>query len=142
MEKKNQIKITSLIIAALFAVIAPCAIYAAEAQLPPAMPLEKQEKVQQLHNQIRALEFLRTVVDADSMKKKGQCMQAIGSKSFCDCVIDNSPSGINFVDYVALVAATKEELKYEALPESDKGMVDKARLARDKCVNWNGKLTN
>ena len=139
MKKKNQIKITSLIITALFAVIAPYAAYATQAEVPPAMPLEQQEKLQLLYNAVDKLQDLGASIERASMKSKGQCMKAIGNEQFCKCIVDNSSIIINFVDYVALVSTTKEDLGYDRLSESDKKTVDSARLARDKCVKWYGK---
>jgi hypothetical protein len=35
--------------------------------------------------------------------KEAQCMKAVGAKEFCSCIADESPEGIDFVDYVRIV---------------------------------------
>jgi hypothetical protein len=59
--------------------------------------------------------------------KEAQCMKAIGNQEFCSCIADESPSGIDFVDYVGIVLS-----RGAPLSAKDKALVD---ASMDKCVS-------
>jgi hypothetical protein len=59
--------------------------------------------------------------------KEAQCMMAIGNKEFCSCIADESPSGIDFVDYVSIALS-----RGAPLSAKDKALVD---ASMDKCVS-------
>ena len=86
-----------------------------------------------------ALHNLEVVTDQATTLKKDQCMKAIGDMAFCNCIAENSPVAVDFIQYVAVVTRTKEDVKYEQLSADDKKIFDSSRAARDECVNWKGK---
>lgn len=59
--------------------------------------------------------------------REAQCMKAIGTEEFYSCIADESPSGIDFVDYVRIVLSRSESPSAE-----DKALVD---ASMDKCVS-------
>ena len=59
--------------------------------------------------------------------KQAQCMQAVGVEEFCSCIADESPSSIDFVDYVRIVLSRSETLSAD-----DKALVD---ASMNKCVS-------
>ena len=59
--------------------------------------------------------------------RQAQCMQAVGAEEFCSCIADESPSGIDFVDYVRIVLSRSESLSAE-----DRALVD---ASMNKCVS-------
>jgi hypothetical protein len=63
-----------------------------------------------------------------------QCQKAVGDARFCECLLNRRPWRIDFVEYVQIVGATKAELKYHSLDGHWKGVVDRARDAREECV--------
>jgi hypothetical protein len=96
--------------------------------------LEQQEQVNQLERAIGKLDQLKAAAEAIAQEKKSQCMAAVASEAFCECLGQKLPFTISFVDYVAIVVRTKEELKYNTLSAEDKGVVDNTRQARDQCL--------
>lgn len=69
---------------------------------------------------------------------KTQCLTATASQKFCDCLSNNLPVVINFVQYVAIVNQTKQELKYDKQTKEDKDIIDNTRRARDVCTAERG----
>jgi len=65
---------------------------------------------------------------------KTQCLTAIANPKFCDCLTANLPVVINFVQYVAIVNQTKEDLQYNKQSKEDKAIIDNTRKARDACM--------
>ncbi len=70
-----------------------------------------------------------------SKEKKRQCLAAVANEAFCECLAQNLPVTVNFVNYVAIVTQTKEHLEYDKLSAEDKRAVDTTRSARDRCVS-------
>jgi hypothetical protein len=99
----------------------------------PAYPqnLEQQE---QMNKVLGAIDQLGSTIDKIAKERRLQCIAAIANEPFCECLGRNLPVAINFVNYVALVTQTKEELKYNTLSAEDKQIVDNTRAARDECV--------
>jgi hypothetical protein len=99
----------------------------------PAYPqnLEQQE---QMNKVLGAIDQLGATIDKIAKERRLQCIAAIANEPFCECLGRNLPVAINFVNYVALVTQTKEELKYNTLSAEDKQIVDNTRAARDECV--------
>ncbi|MEY9121320.1 hypothetical protein [Bradyrhizobium yuanmingense] len=100
-----------------------------------AQTLDEQERA----NQLRQIEKLKQDVfaKADGMvlAKKSQCLAAIADEVVCECFGHQLPVIVNFVQYVAIVSKTKDELEYDKLKPADKMMVDYVRKARDACVS-------
>jgi hypothetical protein len=59
--------------------------------------------------------------------KEAQCMKAVGAKEFCSCIADESPEGIDFVDYVRIVLDESAPLS-----AGDRASVD---ASMNKCVS-------
>jgi hypothetical protein len=96
--------------------------------------LEQQEQMNQLERAISKLDQLKTAVETMGQERRSQCMAAVASEAFCECLGQKLPVVINFVDYVTIVVRTREELKYNTLSAEDKGVVDNTRKVRDQCV--------
>ena len=63
-----------------------------------------------------------------------QCLAAIGHETFCACLRDNMPvfaADADFIFYVVVVNATKEELEYERMNETQRRVFDKTLETRD-----------
>ena len=114
----------------------------AQDETPPPMPLEQQEQLEARTNFSELLGGLARNLVNDFTLKKHQCMKAFGNVAFCECIAENSPTGVTFVGYVQIVSATKDDLKYDDLTPDDKKLVDATRASRDKCVNWKGKAAS
>ena len=111
----------------------------AQNQTTEPLPLEQQEQLQQRENFSNLVGRLATDLYQASVAKKTQCMKAFGNIEFCDCIANKSPTGIDFIGYVSIVAGTKEDFKYDQLSPDDKKLFDATRAARDACVKWKGK---
>jgi hypothetical protein len=96
--------------------------------------LEQQEKLNQLEKALGTIDELEKSIERFSRQRLAQCITAVASKPFCDCLGQHLPVVVNFVGYVTIVTQTKEELKYDRLSAEDKRVVDNTRLARDRCV--------
>jgi hypothetical protein len=68
-------------------------------------------------------------VTARLAERKSQCMRAIGSNAFCDCLNGALPLDANFQRYVAVTTAPAS-----GSAADDQRMVQPIRLARDSCV--------
>jgi hypothetical protein len=81
----------------------------------------------------RVSEGLRTMhrLVMGAVAKEAQCLRAIGDKQFCRCMGTKLLS-MDFVQYVALIAKTQEEV--DKLSPEDKKNVDVARKCRDVCL--------
>jgi hypothetical protein len=100
-------------------------------ETPRPMPLDEREAREAVSEKLGELaQALLRMRDL----RKSQCMKAMGSEELCTCIADESPSGIDFVDYVRIVSSSKTDLKYNALSPNDKRLVDATRASRDKCV--------
>jgi len=101
----------------------------------PPMPLDQQEQLEAKQRVSRAIGSMADALLQFAELRESQCLKAIGDSGFCKCIAYNSPSEISFVEYVTLVAATKEDMKYDQLSAEDKKLVDAARASRDLCVS-------
>jgi hypothetical protein len=93
--------------------------------------LEQQENLNQME---KADEVINQFENKVLRERKSQCMAAVASEAFCECLRQKLPWPLNFVGYVTIVTQTKEELKYNILSADDKKVVDVARKARDQCL--------
>jgi len=97
--------------------------------------LEQQERLNRIDKFMNATDEVLQLTQKMTKEKKLQCMTAIGNETFCECLSQNLPVPINFVQYTAIVTKTKEELGYEKASPDDKKIVDNTRAVRDKCIN-------
>ena len=118
------------------AVVRAVAALAVMALVAPAYSqnLEQQEQLNQIEKALSAIDQLQVLTDKMAKEKRLQCMTAVANETFCECLSQNLPVPINFVNYVAIVTQTKEELKYSTLSAEDKRIVDNTRSARDQCL--------
>jgi len=96
--------------------------------------LDEQERLNALQRALGAVEELRGMADRLTKAKKLECITAIAHEPLCECLTQNLPVPISFVNYVTIVTQSKEDLQYSKLSPDDKQMVDNTRTARDKCV--------
>jgi hypothetical protein len=96
--------------------------------------LKREEQKQASKKLGNILDQMKNLFEELSLVTEGQCMLAVGNQTFCKCISQKTPQGIDFVGYVTILAKTKEELKYDTLSPQDKGIVDTARKAREVCV--------
>lgn len=68
-------------------------------------------------------------------KKYNDCLKAFGNHEFCECIKLNTPSGINFSEYVAIVTLSKEEIEKFNKDEKAKTIIKNAINARELCVS-------
>lgn len=121
-------KIAAFIIATILAVPA----FAAD--IKELTPLEREEQIQNMKKLNNLVDEASVLLNKIALETEGQCMMSVGETVFCKCISMKLPTAINFIQYVGIVGATKEELKYDQLSADDKKLVDSARLARDECV--------
>ena len=98
-----------------------------------AQKLDELERKQQLDKALSAIEDLSSLSGKMANTTKTQCLTAVANPRFCDCPSSNLPIVIDFVQYVALVNQTKEELQYDKQSKQDKEIIDNTRKARDAC---------
>jgi hypothetical protein len=98
-----------------------------------AQTLEQQERLNQYDKAMSALDNLKGLTDKMTKDKKAQCITAIASETLCECLASNLPVVINFVQYVAIITQTKEDLQYDKQSKQDKDIIDNVRMSRDKC---------
>jgi hypothetical protein len=132
--KNAQAVAGSLVLLLLFP-----ALVKAQNETPPPMPLEDQEQLEQLQKLEDLAKNLQGSIETATAEKKNQCMKAFGDVTFCDCIGEKSPVGVNFIGYVSIAAGTKDDFHYDQLSLDDKKLFDATRAARDVCVNWKGK---
>jgi len=99
-----------------------------------AQTLDEQLRKNRAEQFMKSVDDLMGPTDKAANKKKTQCLTAISNQKFCDCLAKNLPVEIDFVQYVSLVTATREELEYEKQSESNKALIDNTRKARDTCT--------
>lgn len=92
----------------------------AEAQDKPAEEMAAERGLGVLYRLLKTAE-----------QKEAQCFRAIGNKEFCRCIATKLLS-MDFVQYVALLAKTEEEVD-KFSPEAKK-RIDVARKCRDVCL--------
>jgi hypothetical protein len=110
----------------------------AQSETPPPMSLEQQEQLEAKERLSNTIGRLGAALIEFTAAKKTQCMKAFGNTEFCDCIANKSPTGVDFFEYVAIVAGTKEDFKYDQRSADDKKLFDATRTARDECVSWKG----
>ncbi|MDA9506296.1 hypothetical protein XI09_16985 [Bradyrhizobium sp. CCBAU 11386] len=99
-----------------------------------AQTLEQQERLNQFDKALSALEDLKSLSTKMTNTKKTQCLTAVANQRFCECLATNLPVVVDFVQYVALVNQTKEDLEYDKQSKEDKAIIDNTRKARDMCM--------
>lgn len=99
---------------------------------PPAR--DQQDSTQEALNALNKVDELVALLQRQADTNRAQCLNAVGNSSFCDCISSRIPMAIDFLRYVAITAATKEQIKYDALSDDTKVIVDGAKRARDECV--------
>jgi hypothetical protein len=104
-----------------------------------SITLDQQEKIENYKKLENAVDEAGILLNKISTEKNGQCMKAIGNTDFCKCITEKSPSGVDFIQYVAIVAGTKNDFKYDELSQQDKDLFNATRQSRDKCVSRTGK---
>jgi hypothetical protein len=82
-------------IAALLAVIASSA---------STQKLDELERLNQFDKAISAIDDLKALTNKMANTKKTQCLTAVANQRFCDCLSNNLPVVIDFVQYVAIAA--------------------------------------
>ena len=104
-------------------------------QTPPKpIPLEAQERIDQMEKLIDKLNGFEASVGQMIAEKKRGCVRAVGNEAFCNCIVDGIPVVMDFPQYVAILVASKDDLHYDTLSPDDKKAIDMARQSRDKCV--------
>ena len=94
--------------------------------------LDQQEQLNQRDKVLGAIDKLESLINTMAKEKRLQCMAAIANEPICECLGQKLPMVINFVQYVAIVTQTRDELKYNTLSAEDKQTVDDTRKARDQ----------
>lgn len=105
---------------------------------PPPSELETMQKVGQIESAMEKADELKRMVDSMSRQKYSECLMAFGNTSFCSCLRDRSPVGINFLGYIQVVTTSKEMLGYSKATIEDKKLIDATLRSREICVA-NGK---
>jgi hypothetical protein len=103
------------------------------ARAPPT-ELERLEQRESYEKVMGLLKEAEVSLDAMTRTRKLQCLKAVGSESFCECLNEKLAVGLDFSDYVSVIIRTKDELKYSTLSKEDKGLVDSAINARNACA--------
>lgn len=99
------------------------------------LTLEQAQQLEHLNDAINKLEVLSATFDGLSKKRRSDCIQAFGHKSFCQCLGDNLPVAWSFQEYIAIATQTKDENGYVNLDDELKSAYDKAITVRDDCVS-------
>jgi hypothetical protein len=89
---------------------------------------------QSLQNVLSSIDDLKATVEKHSKKKYADCMKAFGSATFCSCLRDKSPIGIDFSGYIQIVTASKEELQYDTMSKENKEVIDNTLAVHDACA--------
>jgi hypothetical protein len=96
--------------------------------------LDQQEQLNQREKVFETFDKLESLINKIAKERRLQCMAAIANEPVCECLGQKLPVVINFVQYVAIVTQTRDELKYNTLSAEDKQIVDNTRNARDQCL--------
>ena len=105
---------------------------------PTIEQLEQQQKMDDLHRQLKNLERtqeeMQAFLAAFDQDRRSGCLKAFGHPGFCDCLREKVPSGVFFGQYVGFVTFSREDIGYDDMSDSWKATVDNTRAARDVCV--------
>lgn len=130
--------IGALCLAAAFAVcLTPGRTQEQTSQAAPPSSLAGDEAAaaQDAMNALNKVDELVALLAHQADTNRVQCLSAFGNAGFCDCLSSRLPMAIDFLRYVAITVATKEQIKYDTLSADKKTIVDDARHARDECVS-------
>ena len=92
------------------------------------------ERMEAFDDAISTLDKAKAAIEADGKNFSTQCLKAFGNKTFCSCIANNRPSGIDFVRYIAITITPKSNPTYHQLPKGTKALIDKTIKARDLCA--------
>jgi len=101
---------------------------------PPQTDLERLEQRESYEKVMGLLKEAEASLDAMTRTRKLQCLKALGSEAFCECLNEKLAVGLDFSGYIAVIIRTKDELKYNTLSKEDKGLVDSAINTRNACA--------
>jgi hypothetical protein len=87
-----------------------------------------QEQLNQREKVFGAIEKLESLINKIAKERRLQCMAAIANEPICECLGQKLPMVINFVQYVAIVTQTRDEL--------NAGQESENRQARKTSVLW------
>lgn len=64
-----------------------------------------------------------------------RCLRAVGDAVFCECLVAKRPYSLRFERYIGISSRTKTELRYDALSDESKAVVERVFTLRDVCVD-------
>jgi hypothetical protein len=103
-----------------------------------AKDLERLEENEKTDKAISAVVAIDDYLHRVGRDNKTSCLKAFGHEMFCNCLSDNMPGPgmivLSFYEYIAATTKSKEDLKYNQLPEDQKKMIDALRKTREICV--------
>ncbi len=103
-----------------------------------ATDLERLEENEKVEKALSTLSKVEVLLDNMMRDNKTRCLKAFGHELFCNCLSDNMPGPgmivLSFYEYIAATTKSKEDLKYNQLPDDQKKMIDSLRQLRGKCV--------
>ena len=85
----------------------------------------------ELLDQLKALELQGGEL---AIKKESDCFRAIGNRTFCSCVRQESPVGLSFLEYIAVLTAANEKVLRDLTDGEYRKMVEVATVARKECA--------
>ncbi len=103
-----------------------------------AKDLERLEKNEKTDKAMSAVVAIDAYLHRVGRENKASCLKAFGHETFCNCLSDNMPGPgmivLSFYEYIAATTKSKEDLKYDQLPDNKKQLIDSLRQLRGKCV--------
>jgi hypothetical protein len=100
----------------------------------PQTDLELLEQRESFEKVMGLLKEAEVSLDAMTRTRKLQCLKALGSEAFCECLNEKLAVGLDFSGYIGVIIRTKDELKYSTLSKEDRGLVDSAINTRNACA--------
>lgn len=97
--------------------------------------LEELELQYQLDKASQAFDKRDLTIEQLSADFKYRCLRAIGDTRLCACLVAKRPYILRFEQYVGISSRSKTELRYEALSNEGKEIIDRVFKLREACVD-------
>jgi hypothetical protein len=66
--------------------------------------------------------------------KRAECISAIGSLPFCNCLAGDLPVEVDFLTYIAITTSSVSKVYFDQLSPDDQRLTPRIQSTRDRCV--------
>lgn len=117
------------------ALVALLALWTATPGQERGPSLEELEIEYRLDKASQAFDKRDLTIEQLSADFKYRCLRSLGDPRFCECLVAKRPYILRFEQYIGISSRSKMELRYEALSNESKAIIERVFALREACVD-------